>query len=185
MTVFVRYDFHFLCKTVLKELLDARGLSYEMNGSGEVEIRDELTAEQKVELTLALEKYGIEIIEDQKTALVQRIKIAIDEMLEDDTARLQKFSCYLADKLNYSYTYLSTLFSEATFTSIENFIILRKVDHVKELMSNTELTLTEIAYKLDYSSVAHLSGQFKKTTGLTPTAFQNILEKRKENSILL
>ncbi len=185
MTLFVKYDFNFICKAVLKEQLDAHGISYVLNGMGEVEIKDKLSTGQKEALALALRKYGIEIIADQKTALVQRIKNAIDEMLKDDQARLQKISSYLADKMNYSYTYLSSLFSEATYTSIENFIILRKVDHAKELMANTNLTLTEIAYKLDYSSVAHLSGQFKKTTGLTPTAFQNILEKRKEKSLRL
>jgi AraC-like DNA-binding protein len=100
-------------------------------------------------------------------------------MLEIDGEETVKISTYLARKLNYSYSYLSSHFSENTFTSIENFIILRKVDLVKDFLCNTDLTLTEIAYHLKYSSVAHLSSQFKKTTGLTPTTFQRIIEKRK------
>ena len=100
-------------------------------------------------------------------------------MLKDDEANLYKVSSYLSDKLDYSYTYLSNLFSEGTYTSIENFVILKKVDYVKELIATTDLSLTEIAFRLNYSSVAHLSGQFKKITGLTPTVFQKIIEKRK------
>ncbi len=183
MRVCIKYDSDFICRAVLKEQFEELGIPFNIHSLGELEINEYLSAEQRSALIAALKKYGIEIIDDPKMALVQRIKYAIDDMLEDDMAKLQKISTYLADKLNYSYTYLSNLFSESTYTSIENFIILRKVDHAKELITNTDLTLTEIAYRLNYSSVAHLSGQFKKTTGLTPTAFQKIIEKRKQNSI--
>lgn len=183
MRVCIKYDSDFICRAVLKEQFDKLAISYTMQGLGELEIEGELSPETKNALGISLKKYGIEIIDNQKMALVQRIKYAIDEMLKDDLAISQKISTYLADRLGYSYTYLSNLFSENTFTSIENFIILRKVDHAKELIANTGLTLTEIAYRLNYSSVAHLSGQFKKTTGLTPTAFQKIIEKRKHNSL--
>jgi AraC-like DNA-binding protein len=111
-------------------------------------------------------------------ALVEQIKYAIDSMLTDDNAR-EKLSVYLSGQLHYSYAHLSRVFSETTYTSIENFVILRKIERAKELLATTNLTLTEIAYRLNYSSVAHLSGQFKKNTGLTPTGFQRILEKRK------
>ena len=101
-------------------------------------------------------------------------------MLTSDAVRKYNTSDYLAEKLNYSYTYLSSLFSETTYTSIESYIILSKVDRAKDLLLNTNVTLTEIAHQLNYSSVAHLSRQFKKTTGLTPSVFQKIIKKRKQ-----
>ena len=154
-----------------------------LHGTGEIEVKRTLSAQEMEQLVTNLGAYGIYVLSDPRTALVQRIKNTINEMLEDDGLRSHKVSVYLADKLNYSYTYLSNLFSETTYTSIENFVILRKVDLAKDLIANTDLTLTEIAYRLNYSSVAHLSGQFKKITGLTPTKFLNILEKRKDNRI--
>lgn len=166
-------------KTVLREQLERLGVDYEFRGPGEVLIREDLSDEKQAVLILGLKKYGVAIMDDKQLALVDRIKATIDEMLEHEGEHSEKVSSYLARKLNYSYSYLSGLFSENTFTSIENFIILRKVDLAKELICNTELTLTEIAYRLHYSSVAHLSAQFKKTTGLTPTNFQRIIEKRK------
>lgn len=184
MTLYVKYDLNITCDILLREVLDRVGLEYRLHGIGEIEIRGHLTADRQEELSRSLDRYGIEILDDQRTALIQRIKNAVDEMLEDDKARTQKISVYLADRLKYSYAHLSNLFSEATHTSIENYLILRKVDHAKELMAQTDLTLTEIAHRLHYSSVAHLSGQFKKTTGITPTTFQNIMKRRKMNSEL-
>jgi AraC-like DNA-binding protein len=184
MTLYVKYDLNITCDILLREMLDKLGVNYRLHGIGEIEIREHINGEVREELTRSFERYGIEILDDQRTALIQRIKNAVDEMLEDDTARSQKISVYLADRLKYSYAHLSNLFSEATHTSIENYLILRKVDHAKELMAQTDLTLTEIAHRLHYSSVAHLSGQFKKTTGITPTTFQNIMKRRKLNSEL-
>lgn len=183
MKMNVTYDLNITCKTLLREQLDKLDIPHCIHSTGEVELKRIPCAEEMEQLALNLEKYGIQILVDQKIDLVQRIKNTIDEMLQDDVVRLYKVSSYLADQLNYSYAYLSNLFSETTYTSIENFIILRKVDHAKELMAHTELTLTEIAYRLNYSSVAHLSNQFKKTTGLTPTKFQKIVRKRKENRL--
>jgi AraC-like DNA-binding protein len=179
MRINVRIDCNLILKTVLSEQLDILAIDYEICGPCEVLIREELTPQKKQQLVRAFKKYGIEIIDDKQLALVERIKTAIDEKLENDGEETEKISTYLARKLNYSYSYLSGLFSENTFTSIENFIILRKVDLVKDFLRNTDLTLTEIAYHLKYSSVAHLSSQFKKTTGLTPTTFQRLIEKRK------
>ncbi len=179
MTIYVKYDFNVTCEIIIKEQLDLYGVDYELHGIGEIEIKKPLTADQQMLVVAALNKYGIEILDDQKLALVHRIKHAVDDMLLDEQSQLQKISAYLSEKLNYSYAHLSTHFSEATHSSIENYLILRKVDHVKELISNSDLTLTEIAHRLNYSSVAHLSGQFKKTTGITPTAFQTILKKRR------
>ncbi len=178
MKIYVKFDLNFTCKTILSEQLDKLGVPYQTNGTTEVEIKGSLPPAKYQELAKNLGKYGIQIIDDQKLDLVERIKDSITEMLADDTVQLYKISTYLADKLNYSYSYLSNLFSEATYTSIENFVILKKVDCAKELMAETNLTLTEIAYRLNYSSVAHLSGQFKKTTGLTPSAYHRILKKR-------
>ena len=179
MKIYVSFDFNITRNAILKEQLDKLGVSYIINSTNEVTINEELTHEQELELASSLQKYGVEIIDNQKTELVQRIKDAINEMLVDDEANLYKVSSYLADKLNYSYAYLSNLFSESTYTSIENFVILKKVDCAKELLINTDLTLTEIAFRLNYSSVAHLSAQFKKATGLTPSGFQKIIKKRK------
>ena len=183
MMINVKHDSTIIVKVVLQEQLELLDIPHTLHGSGEIEVKRTLSTKEMEELTNNLNRYGIQILGDQKIALVQRIKNAINEMLQNDLARSHKVSSYLTDTLNYSYTYLSNLFSETTYTSIENFVILRKVDHAKELMANTNLTLTEIAYRLNYSSVAHLSSQFKKTTGLTPTTFQKILKKRKEHRI--
>lgn len=181
MKIHVKYDVNFICRTILEEQLINMNINYSLTGLGEVEIQGELGTEGKKELSHALKKYGIQIIDDQKEELVQRIKDAITEMINGgDEIRLYKVSAYLAEKLEYSYPYLSNLFSEATHSSIENFIILKKIDLAKTLILNDETNLTEIAHQLNYSSVAHLSYQFKKTTGLTPSTFQKIIRRRKE-----
>lgn len=182
MKINVKFDFKVCCMAILKEQLNKLAIPHIVHGPGEVEIKRQLLPNEIDELSRNLNTYGIEILEEQKTVLVQRIKNAIEEMLQEDPSQVLKISSYLSDKLNYSYTYLSNLFSETTYTSIENYIILKKVDRAKELMTKTSLSLTEIAFHLNYSSVAHLSGQFKKTTGLTPTTFQKIVEKRKDNN---
>ena len=180
MKLYVKYDINILFRAVLKEQLDKFGILYTIDGLGEVEIKKPLTSEQLSDLSELLSKYGIEIIDDYKNELVQRIKDAITELIYSEAFdKSSKLSDYLSDKLNYSYAYLATVFSEATYSSIENFVILKKIDYAKSLMINNQFTLTEIAYKLNYSSVAHLSAQFKKTTGLTPTSFQNIIKGRK------
>lgn len=179
MTFFVKYDFDLMCKTLLKEHLDTLNIQYTLNSVNEVLIEENLSEEKQKILTDALKKQGIEIVSNQKSTLVERIKNAIDDMLKDETKIALKVSVYLSETLNYSYTHLSTVFSENTYTSIENYTILRKVDLVKKHLCNTNLTLTEIAFQLNYSSVAHLSGQFKKMTGLTPSTFQRIMRKKK------
>ena len=127
-------------------------------------------------------KYGIEIIDDQKNALIQKTKDIIVEMIyREENLPLEKISSYIAKRVSYSYGYLATLFSEMTYSSIENFIILQKIERAKQMILVEGLTLTEIAARLNYSSVAHLSSQFKKTTGLTPSAFQAIIKKRRNN----
>tara|TARA_R110002051_G_C8732983_1_gene498120 strand:+ start:90 stop:659 length:570 start_codon:yes stop_codon:yes gene_type:complete len=182
MKLNVKYDFNTICKIVLQEQLAALSIPYRLHGLGEIEFERPLNVDQKNKLTTSLSSYGIEIIDDQKSAMVQRIKETITNMiLHDEQAKNYKVSSYLSEKLNYSYVYLSNVFSEVTYSSIENFVILKKIDHVKSLIISNNYTLTEIAYQLNYSSVAHLSYQFKKTTGLTPSTFQKIILRRREN----
>lgn len=178
MILFVKYDYDLVCKTVLKEQLDALNISHTHTAQGEVKIHDALSEAERTKIDAALERYGIQVLSNPKETLVERIKNTIDDLLNNKDLRTVKVSSYLSDTLLYSYAHLSTVFSESTYTSIENYMILKKVDLVKERICNTDLTLTEIAYQLDYSSVAHLSGQFKKTTGLTPSSFQKIMKNK-------
>lgn len=180
MKAFLKFDFNILTKKFIEEKLTSLGLKFSIIGFGEVEFSETIPEDKLEEITSILNSYGIEIIENQKTALVQKIKDTIIEMVFQEDAPIIKASVYLAEKLNHSYGYLSNLFSEVTYTSIENFIILQKIEYAKQLIVNDKLTLTEIAYKLNYSSVAHLSTQFKNTTGITPSQFQRIILKRRE-----
>ena len=182
MEVFLKYDINVIFKKTLKDQLDKLGVAYEINGLGRILFKKQPSIEQIKELTVLLSVYGIQIIQDHKSEIVQRIKDTIFEMIISSTSERQyKTSVYLSEKLGYSYTYLSSLFSDSTHNSIENYIILRRIDFAKALIVEDQHTLTEVALKLGYSSVAHLSTQFKKTTGLTPTIFQRIIKERKNN----
>lgn len=166
------------CKMVVKSVLENLELKYSTVDLGEVEIIGNLSAANQEQLKSDLLKYGLELMEDKKTILVKNIINVIVEMIhyQDDQAKIH-FSDYLSKKLNHSYTYLSNLFSEVKGISIHHFILSHKIERVKELLMYDELTLSEIAWKLQYSSVAHLSNQFKIITGLTPTHFKNMNEK--------
>lgn len=168
---------------VLKSELDKLGLHYGVVDLGVVEIKENINAEQRDQLKIALAKSGLELMDDKKSILIDRIKKVIVESVHYTEEPLKiNFSDYLSEKLDYDYTYLSNLFSEVTGITIEHYIINHKIERVKELLMYNELTLTEISYLLNYSSVAHLSNQFKKVTGLTPTFFKKI--KRKKRSTL-
>lgn len=180
MKIYVKFDINTLCNKFLSEQLASQDVKYNIISFGEVEFPEGITAEKLKSLNGQLNDYGASIIENQKTALVQKIKDAIREMVFSEGGINVKASVYLAEKLNHSYGYLSNLFSEVTYTSIENFIILQKIEYAKQLIVNDSLSLTEIADKLNYSSVAHLSTQFKNTTGITPSQFQKIISKRRE-----
>ncbi|MDR6921043.1 MULTISPECIES: AraC family transcriptional regulator [Chryseobacterium] len=180
MKMYVKFDFNALCKKVLDEKLKEHGLKYRLLNFGEVEFYEPITQEQHSLFKKNLEDYGIEIIESQKTALVQKIKDAIVELVFSEDPVSVKASIYIAEKLKHSYGYLSNLFSELAYTSIENFIILQKIEYAKELIISNKQSLTEIAHKLNYSSVAHLSTQFKNTTGITPSQFQKFISKRRK-----
>ncbi|MDN3667380.1 helix-turn-helix domain-containing protein [Algibacter miyuki] len=181
MKMNIKFDYNIICKAVLQEQLDGLNLKYKLNNLGEIHFNKHLTAKELESLTLAFGKYGIEILANPQNVLVERIKDLITELINDsEKSRKYNVSHYLSDTLNYSYAHLSSIFSEITYSSIENFIILKKIDLAKQLIIHKNLTLTEIAHELNYSSVAHLSTQFKKTTGLTPSAFQRIIKKRQE-----
>lgn len=183
MNLYFKFDINVICKTILQEQFEKLDLEYDILGLGEVNINSNISDEKLEELSNTLQKYGIQIVENQKSILVQKIKDTIVEMVfSDDDSTNFKSSVYLSEKLNHSYGYISNLFSEVTYTSIENYIIIQKIERVKQLLLINELTLTEIAYKLNYSSVSHLSTQFKNTTGLSPSAFQRIITQRRNSN---
>ena len=167
------------CKMVVKSELEKLGLHYTVVELGEVEVMEDISTEQHTELKTALLKSGLELMDDKKSILIQKIKSIIIEMVHYSEEVLTiNFSDYLSQKLHYDYTYLANLFSEVQGTTIEKFIISHKIERVKELLVYNELTLTQIAYLMHYSSVAHLSNQFKKITGLTPSYFRQLKDKR-------
>lgn len=181
MKVFIKFDFNSICNKVLEEKLEQHQIKHKVLGFGEVEILEKISDAKMEEFSNSLSSYGIEIVENQKSILIQKIKDTIVDMVFNEDANVNvKSSVYIAEKLGHSYGYLSNLFSEVTYTSIENFIILQKIEYTKQLIISNQLSLTEIAFKLNYSSVAHLSSQFKNTTGITPSAFQRIIKKRRE-----
>jgi len=165
---------------VVKSVLEHLGLHYGVIELGEVEVREKLTHAQLDQIGTALLKSGLELLDDKKAVLIEKIKNVIVEMIHYSEERPKvNFSDYLSEKLGHNYTYLANLFSTSTGTTIEHFIIAHKIEKVKELLLYDELNLTEISYKLNYSSVAHLSNQFKRVTGLTPTFFKQLKQFRK------
>ena len=180
MKIYIKYMVSIRCKMVVKAELDKLGLHYGVVNLGEVNIYEAISEDQRNRLKVGLLKTGLELMDDKKAMLVEKIKNIIVEMIhyEDDIPRTN-FSTYVSLKLNHDYTYLANLFSEVTGLTIEHYIIIHKIERVKELLIYDELNLTEISYKMNYSSVAHLSNQFKKVTGLTPTFFKNLKDKRR------
>jgi AraC-like DNA-binding protein len=165
---------------VVKEELTKLGFHFTSVELGEAEVIENITAEQHQQIKSALLKSGLELMDDKKSILIQKIKNVIIELVHySDEPLTINFSEYLSQKLNYDYTYLANLFSEVQGTTIEKFLIAHKIERVKELLVYNELNLTEIAYRMHYSSVAHLSAQFKKVTGLTPSHFKQLKNKRR------
>ena len=164
---------------VVKEELKKLGLHYTSVELGEVETLEDISVAQHDQFKIALLKSGLELMDDKKSILIQKIKNVIIELIHYSEEPLTvNFSDYLSQKLNHNYTYLANLFSEVQGTTIEKFIIAHKIERVKELLVYNELNLTEIAYLMHYSSVAHLSAQFKKVTGPTPSHFKQLRDKR-------
>jgi YesN/AraC family two-component response regulator len=165
---------------VVKSELEKLGLHYVVVELGEAETTEDISPTQLEHLNLALKKSGLELMDDKKSILVEKIKTVIIELVHytDDQIKIN-LSDYLSEKLNHNYTYLANLFSEVKGITIEKFYLTNKIEKAKELIVYDELNLTEIAEKLHYSSVAHLSNQFKKMTGLTPSHFKNLKLKRR------
>jgi AraC-like DNA-binding protein len=165
---------------IVKSELEKIGVHHGVVDLGEVETNEELTGQQLDQLKISLLRSGLELMDDKKAILIEKIKNVIIEMIHyADERPKENFSDYLSQKLDYNYSYLANLFSEVTGITVEHFIIAHKIEKVKELLLYDELNLTEISYKLNYSSVAHLSNQFKKVTGLTPTFFKKLKQKKR------
>ena len=146
---------------------------------GEVIISEDLSPDQQKDFGAAIKAYGFELLEDRKAIIIEKIKNIVIEVIHySEEPLLVNFSNYLSERLNYEYNYLSNLFSEVKGTTIEHYIIAHKIERAKELLVYNEMTLTEVAEKLHYSSVGHLSNQFKKVTGLTPSFFKKMKNKR-------
>jgi AraC-like DNA-binding protein len=168
------------CKMAVKEELKKLGLHFIVVDLGEVDIMEDISIEKREELKSALASSGLELMDDKRSMLIEKIKnIIIDMVHHSDELIRVNYSDYLSEKLNHDYTYLANLFSEVQGTTIEHFIISHKIERIKELIIYNELNITEIAFKMNYSSVAHLSNQFKKITGLSPSHFKKMKDKRR------
>jgi len=182
MKLYIKYMVSLRCKMLVKEELCKLGLNYVSVDLGMVEIHGEVSDEQRELFKNNLKKSGLELLDNKKQILVEKIKSVIVEMVHysDELIKVND-SDYISEKLGYDYTYLSNTFTEVKGITIQQYIIQHKIERVKELLLYDELTLTEIAWKLHYSSVAHLSNQFKKVTGLTPTYFKELKQQRIQN----
>ncbi|HET6768182.1 MAG TPA: helix-turn-helix domain-containing protein [Chitinophagaceae bacterium] len=179
MKLFIKNMVSIRCKLIVRSVLENLGLHYKYVQLGEAEITGDLTEIQLNQLKDTLFQYGLELMEDKKSILVEKIKNTIIEMIHYSNEQpVIKFSIYLSEKLDYDYTYLSNLFSEVRGTTIEHYIISNKIERAKELLVYTDLTLSEISRKLHYHSVPHLSNQFKRITGLSPSDFKRMKKKK-------
>jgi AraC-like DNA-binding protein len=170
------------CKMVVRQELKKLDLHYVNLDLGIVEVLEDITDLQKELLDINLKKFGLELLDDTRKILIEKIKAVIIEMIHySDELPKVKYSDYISEKLGYDYNYLASTFSEVKGVTIQQFIIMNKIERVKELLLYDELNLTEISYRLNFSSVAHLSNQFKKVTGLTPTYFKKLKKKRFKN----
>jgi AraC-like DNA-binding protein len=170
------------CKMVVHQELERLGIKNAIVDLGTVELLEDISAELRQILKENLLKTGLEILDDKKSILIEKIKNVVIEMIHySDELPKENFSDYVSEKLGYDYTYLANTFSEVKGMTLQHFIIINKVEKVKELLLYDELNLTEISYKLNYSSVAHLSNQFKKITGLSPSFYKQLKQKRLGN----
>lgn len=182
MKLYIKYMVSLRCKMMVQEELKKLGLKYVVVELGVVEILEDITADQHKQLKENLLKSGLELLDDKKAILIEKIKNVITEMIHySDELPKENYSDYISKKLGYDYTYLANIFSEVSGTTIQQHIIVHKIEKVKELILYNELSLTEISYRLHYSSVGHLSNQFKKVTGLSPSFYKKLKKKRNEN----
>ncbi len=182
MKLYIKYMVSLRCKMMVKEELKKLGIKYVVVDLGLVEVVEEITNRQREQLSKNLLKSGLELLENKKSILIEKIKNVIIEMIHysDDLPKVN-YSDYISEKLGYNYTYLANTFSEVKGLTIQQFIIIHKIEKVKELILYDELSLAEISYRLHYSSPAHLSNQFKRITGLTPSFYKKMKRKRNEN----
>lgn len=182
MRLYVKYMVSERCKMIVRSELDLLNLPYLSVELGVIELLNPLSDLDKINLTAHLKKFGLVIMDDKRAILVESIKNLIVQMIHysEEVPRVN-YSDYISEKLGYDYTYLANVFSEVKGTTIQQYIIINKIERVKELLLYDELTLTEISHRMHYSSVAHLSNQFKKITGLTPTFFKGLTQKRRQN----
>jgi len=182
MKLYIKYMVSLRCKMLVKEELNRLGLKYVVVDLGAVEVMGDITQDQHDTLKTNLLKSGLELLDNKKAILIEKIINVIVEMIHySDEMPKENYSDFISEKLNYDYTYLSNIFSEVKGVTIQQFIIVHKIERVKELLLYDELNLSEIAYKLNYSSVAHLSNQFKKVTGLSPSYYKQLKQKRNGN----
>ena len=182
MKLYIKYMVSLRCKLMVIQELEKLDLHFTSIELGMIEIKENITNELKQKLKSNLAMSGLELLDDQKSILVDKIKNVIIEMIHySDEVPKVNYSDFISEKLDYDYTYLSNLFSEVKGITIQHFIINHKIERAKELILYDELDLTEIAYRLHYSSVSHLSNQFKKVTGQSPSFYKKIGKKRKGN----
>jgi AraC-like DNA-binding protein len=184
MKLYIKYMVSLRCKMAVKEKLEKLGADIVSIELGMVEIAHSLSEQQREQFKKDLLRSGLELMDDKKAILIEKIKNLIIEMVHySDEMPNVNFSNFISENLGYNYNYLANIFSEVKGVTIEHYIISQKIERVKELLLYDELNLSEISYKLNYSSVAHLSNQFKKVTGLTPTFFKHLKQHRKRIAI--
>ena len=182
LKLYIKYMVSSRCKMAVKEALKEIGLHFVVVDLGEIEILEDITAEQREQLSMRLNESGLELMGDKRGILIERIKKILIEMVNQTDGMLKtNLPEFLSEKLDQDYTYMASLFSEAQGITIGQFLILKKVERIKEIILFGELNMTEIAWKMNYSSVAHLSNQFKKVTGLTPSHFKQLREIRERS----
>jgi YesN/AraC family two-component response regulator len=181
MKVYVKNMVCNRCILIIKQLLDKQNLAYTNVQLGEIDLISDSNTGWQDALKAELHNLGFELIDDRKTRMIEKIKNTIVKMVhqEEDLPK-SNISDYLAEQLHFDYNYLSYTFSEVENITIEKYIINQKIERVKELLVYDELSLNEIAYQMGYSSVAHLSNQFKKVTGLTPSHFKKVKENKRK-----
>ncbi len=182
MKLYIKYMVSLRCKMVVRQELEKLDIKNARVDLGLVELFDEISTEQRRRLRENLLKTGLELLDDKKSILIEKIKNAVTEMIHfSESLPKENFSDYISKKLGYDYTYLANTFSEIKGITLQQFIIINKIEKVKELILYDELNLTEISYQLNYSSVAHLSNQFKKITGLSPSFYKQLKKQRLQN----
>ena len=180
MKIYIKHMVSNRCKMAVKEELKKLGLHFIVVDLGEVEIMENISAGQREQIKIALRSSGLELMDDKRSILIEKIKNTVIEMVHHSDEMIKtNFSDFLSEKLSHDYTYMANLFSEVQGITIEHFIIAHKIERIKELIIYDELNITEIAWKMNYSSVAHLSNQFKKVTGLSPSHFKLLKDKRR------